>query len=73
MRVRVIEERCQGHTRCNAIVPEVFQPREDDGHAVVVARDVPSELERKVRRAVRGCPERAIVVDGTGNTEEVSE
>lgn len=73
MRVHVIEDRCQGHTRCNAIVPEVFQLREDDGHSVVVIGEIPSELQRKVRRAVRACPERAISVDDTGEIEEVRE
>lgn len=70
MRVRVAEERCQGHTRCHAIAPDVFEPREEDGHSVVVSPNVPPELEKKVRRAVRACPEQAIIVDGASEVEE---
>lgn len=62
VRVRVAEKRCQGHTMCNAIAPEVFQPREEDGHAVVVAPEVPSGSEKKVQRAIRACPEGAVIL-----------
>jgi ferredoxin len=62
MRVRVDANRCQGHTLCNATAPEVFHLREEDGHSYVESEEVPAELEEKVRRAARACPEEAIVV-----------
>ncbi|MFB4309741.1 ferredoxin [Actinomadura sp. GTD37] len=60
MKVRVDSERCQGHTLCSIIAPEVFEPSEIDGHSTVVKADVPPELEEKVVEAVNSCPERAI-------------
>ena len=61
MKVSVDEDRCQGHARCWAICPEVFD-LDDEGHAVVVQPDVPAELEAKAREAADNCPERAITV-----------
>jgi ferredoxin len=61
MKVSVDEDRCQGHARCWAICPEVFD-LDDEGHAVVITPDVPSELEAKAREAADNCPERAITV-----------
>ena len=63
MKVRVDPERCQGHTLCNMAVPEVFQLRENDGHAWVLFDRVPPHLEHKVRDAAQTCPENAIVVE----------
>ena len=60
MRVRVIEERCQGHTLCFSAAPQLIQLRDEDGHATVTTTDVPPELEAAARRAAVGCPEQAI-------------
>ena len=62
MKVSVDANRCQGHTLCNRVAPELFQLREEDGHAEVVTADVPRELEEKARKAMRGCPEQAISI-----------
>jgi ferredoxin len=62
MKVSVDANRCQGHTLCNRVAPELFQLREEDGHAEVVTPDVPRELEEKARKAMRGCPEQAISI-----------
>jgi ferredoxin len=59
MKVSVDPERCQGHARCWEICPDVFS-LDEEGHADVVAAEVPPALEDDVRRAVRNCPERAI-------------
>lgn len=63
MRVRVLEDRCQGHTLCNGVAPELFHLREEDGHAYVEDEEVPAGLEAAARRAAIGCPEQAIVVE----------
>ncbi|MCX2934424.1 ferredoxin [Mycobacterium sp. CVI_P3] len=63
MEVRVDADRCQGHARCSKIAPEVFAAREEDGHAVVLVTHVPADVERKVDRAARACPERAIILE----------
>ena len=60
MRVRVDSERCQGHNRCYALAPELFDV-DDFGQAVVLGDgNVPPELEHKARLAVANCPEYAI-------------
>jgi ferredoxin len=63
MRVRVLDDVCQGHTLCATAAPAVFGLREEDGHAFVIAADVGPEQEEAAQRAAIGCPERAIVVE----------
>lgn len=63
MRVRVDPDKCQGHARCYALVPEVFDV-DDYGLSSVLVDEVPAELEDKVRLAVANCPEYAIEIDG---------
>ena len=61
MQVAVDADRCEGHARCWAICPEVFE-LDDEGHAVVTQPDVPADLEDKAREAATNCPERAITL-----------
>jgi len=49
MHVHVDRERCQGHNRCYALAPELFD-----------VDDLGNSLEEKARLAVANCPERAI-------------
>jgi ferredoxin len=63
MRVRVDANKCQGHTLCNRVAPELFQLRDEDGHAEVITAEVPKDLEEKARKAMRGCPEQAISIE----------
>jgi len=50
---------CQGHGRCFAVAPEVFQ-LDDDGYiAVHDGTEVREEDVAAARRGVRACPERA--------------
>lgn len=62
MKVRVDSERCQGHTLCAMIAPEIFELRDVDGHSSVVQEDVPPDQEAQVIEAVNSCPERAISI-----------
>ena len=63
MRIRVDRERCQGHSRCYSLAPEVFDV-DDDGFAfVLIEGDLPAELEENAALAVANCPERAISVE----------
>lgn len=63
LRVRVDRERCQGHTRCYAIAPELFE-LDDLGNAREVGDGlVPPELEEKARLAEANCPEEAVSID----------
>ena len=65
MKVRLDHEKCQGHGRCYALAPAVFDA-DDEGYAVLkVDGDVPPEHEKEARLAADNCPEYAIeVVDG---------
>jgi ferredoxin len=59
IRVTIDVERCQGHSRCVMLAPEVFD-QDDAGHGMVVVDSIPSGLEVSVERAVASCPEGAI-------------
>jgi ferredoxin len=62
MKVRVDQERCQGHTLCSMIAPKAFQLDEIDGHSTAVGEEVPADQEPEVREAAHSCPEQAIVI-----------
>jgi ferredoxin len=54
--------RCQGHARCLAFAPDVFE-FDDEGYSFVPEdRSRYAELPDDVRQAVANCPERAIFV-----------
>jgi ferredoxin len=62
MHVRVDAEKCQGHNRCYALAPELFDV-DDYGQAIVVGDgSVAPELEEKAKLAVANCPEYAISI-----------
>ena len=65
MKVHVDPERCEGHGRCYATAPEVFEPDDiGNGHEMGDG-SVPPELEQQARLAVANCPERAITLEET--------
>lgn len=60
MRIRVDGDRCQGHNRCYALAPELFDV-DDYGYASELGDGhVPPALEEKARLAIANCPEVAI-------------
>lgn len=62
MKVRVDQEKCQGHNRCYAIAPELFDV-DDLGTAFALGDGtVPPELAEKAQLAVDNCPEYAIEI-----------
>ena len=62
MRVHVDREKCQGHNRCYALAPELFDV-DDLGNAFELNDGLVSEgLEDKARRAAANCPEYAISI-----------
>ena len=63
MRVSVDAKKCQGHNRCYALAPELFDV-DDYGQAIVIGDgSVTLDLEEKARLAVANCPEYAIAID----------
>ncbi|MCW2614496.1 MAG: ferredoxin [Frankiales bacterium] len=61
MRVHVDPQRCQGHARCAALAPEVFE-LDENGFSTTRDGVVPPDLELDAGKAVRSCPEDAISV-----------
>ena len=62
MKVRVDHDLCEGHMRCQAAAPEVFEVRDDD-RSYVLIEDPGEDLRPKVERAARLCPRQAIRID----------
>jgi len=62
MRVHLDVEKCQGHNRCYALAPELFDV-DDYGEAVLIGDGgVSVDLEAKARLAASNCPEYAITI-----------
>ena len=62
MRIRVDSEKCQGHNRCYALAPELFDV---DDYGTATALDdgvVPAGMEDKAQLAIDNCPEFAIAI-----------
>lgn len=67
MRVVLDPDRCQGHNRCYALAPELFDV-DDYGTAMVIGDGtVPPELADKARLAAGNCPEYAITIEEGGD------
>ena len=62
MQVKVDQSKCQGHNRCYAIAPELFDV-DDLGNAFEIGDGVvPPQFVEKARLAVANCPEYAISI-----------
>ena len=59
-KVRVESSRCQGHNRCYAIAPELFEVDEYGNARACGDGSVPDALLDKARLAVKNCPEHAV-------------
>jgi len=66
MRVHVDPDKCQGHNRCYAIAPELFDVDEFGNATEMNDGVVPEGLEDKARMAVANCPEYAISISDLG-------
>lgn len=63
MRIRFDRELCQGHNRCHLLAPRLFDT-DDEGYAVLlVAGDLPDDLEEAAELAADNCPEFAIELE----------
>ncbi len=63
MKVWVDPDKCQGHNRCYALAPELFDV-DDYGNASARGDGtVPAGLEDKARLAAANCPEFAVVIE----------
>lgn len=63
MEIKLDSEKCQGHGRCYALAPDLFES-DDEGYAVLkVEGAVPAEQEDDAILAADNCPEYAITVE----------
>jgi len=62
MQIHLDAEKCQGHNRCYALAPELFDV-DDYGQAVLLMDgEIPADLQEKARLAAANCPEFAITL-----------
>jgi ferredoxin len=62
VKIRVDPDKCQGHNRCYALAPTLFEV-DDFGQSTAVGDgSVPPELHDAARLAVANCPEFAVEV-----------
>ena len=59
MKLHVDRDMCQGHSRCYATYPDLFDI-DDEGTAFVIVENLPREWEDRAHNAIANCPERAI-------------
>jgi ferredoxin len=62
LKVRVDPEKCQGHNRCKAVAPELFELDEYGNAREVGDGSVPLALEEKAYLAKSNCPEFAVEI-----------
>ena len=63
VRIKVDAEKCEGHSRCYALAPEVVDV-DDLGNAFELNDgEVPEGLEDKAKLIVDNCPEYAITIE----------
>lgn len=62
MKIKIASEKCQGHGRCYAIAPDIFQVDENGylGPGEILVEPAQEEI---AKRAVRACPERALTIE----------
>ena len=61
MKVLVQEGKCQGHARCLAEGPDVYE-LDELGYNTTNIDDVPAHLVDQARRGALACPEQALTV-----------
>ncbi|HUC37606.1 MAG TPA: ferredoxin [Acidimicrobiales bacterium] len=62
MRIKLDPDACQGHGRCYALAPDVFDS-DDFGHCVLLVDEVPEGREKDAADAVDNCPEQALSLE----------
>ncbi len=62
MKIYVDQTRCQGHSRCYMLAPDLFEIDDYGQSTEKINVHLPSELEEDARLAAENCPEFAIVI-----------
>lgn len=62
--VRVDEDYCVGHGRCEQLAPGVFYVDRENGNiARVIAEELTDDLMTQAQQAEAGCPAEAIIIE----------
>lgn len=61
MEIHATRSKCQGHSMCHSIAPDIF-PIDDDGYIEVDTIVVDEADAAKAKRGANMCPERALTV-----------
>ena len=70
MRVRVDPNKCEGHNRCRALAPDLFEVDDYGMSSALIDGKLPAELEAKAILASENCPEYAIeILSDDGGTD----
>jgi ferredoxin len=62
LRVHVDQDKCQGHSRCKSLAPELFNLDEFGNAHEIGDGTVPAGLEQKAWLAQANCPELAVEI-----------
>ncbi len=63
MKLKLDNDACQGHGRCFALAPDLFDA-DDEGFAVLLVEgEIPKEQEADAQLCADNCPEFAITVE----------
>lgn len=62
MRVIVHKDKCQGHARCWAMAPDIFD-LDDEGYIKPGDLDIAEADEKRAWRGAKSCPERALEIE----------
>lgn len=70
-RIVIDSDVCSGHGRCYSLHPELFDA-DDSGYPLVLEEAVAPDQVSNARDAAGNCPEAAITVTSTGETDAVA-
>lgn len=63
MRIRIDQERCQGHGRCYSLAPELVESDDIGNGRELNDGIVPAGMEDQARKAMANCPEDAVILE----------
>ena len=63
MRIRIDQERCQGHGRCYVLAPDLVEPDDIGNGREKGDGAVPADQEATARKAQTNCPESAVILE----------
>jgi ferredoxin len=63
MKVVVDFDKCNSNAVCQAAAPEIFEVRSDN-FLYILQENPPESLRTKAEAAARGCPTKAITIEG---------